>query len=53
MMPGSILLPIGLFLNGWTAQNHVFWLVPDIVSPSSSFLRLTILMNVHHRVRSS
>lgn len=32
MVPGTIFLPIGLLLNGWSAQNHVFWLVPDIVS---------------------
>lgn len=36
MVPGTIFLPIGLLLFGWTAQNQVFWLVPDIVSP---FLR--------------
>lgn len=32
MVPGTIFLPIGLLLNGWSAQNYVFWLVPDIVS---------------------
>lgn len=32
MVPGTIFLPIGLLLNGWSAQNHIFWLVPDIVS---------------------
>lgn len=32
MIPGTTILPIGLFLFGWTAQKHVFWLVPDIVS---------------------
>ncbi|KAI0057194.1 MFS general substrate transporter, partial [Artomyces pyxidatus] len=30
IIPGTILLPVGLLLNGWTAQNRVFWLVPDI-----------------------
>ena len=33
MVPGTIFLPFGLLLNGWTAQNRVFWLVPDIVRP--------------------
>ncbi|TFY74084.1 hypothetical protein EWM64_g9928 [Hericium alpestre] len=31
MFPATVLLPAGLFITGWTAQNHVFWLVPDIV----------------------
>lgn len=39
MVPGTIFLPIGLLLNGWTAQNHVFWLVPDIVSTPSHHRR--------------
>ena len=30
MVPGSILMPIGLFWYGWTAQTHQFWLLPDI-----------------------
>lgn len=28
MLLGSILLPIGLLLYGWTAQNHVHWMAP-------------------------
>ncbi|KAI0285974.1 MFS polyamine transporter [Russula aff. rugulosa BPL654] len=30
IVPGTILLPIGLLITGWTMQEHVFWLVPDI-----------------------
>ncbi|KAF8498757.1 MFS polyamine transporter [Russula emetica] len=30
IVPGTIFLPIGLLITGWTTQNHVFWLVPDI-----------------------
>ncbi|KAI5115610.1 hypothetical protein M0805_006818 [Coniferiporia weirii] len=30
MVPGTIFLPIGLLLCGRSAQNRVFWLVPDI-----------------------
>ena len=26
MIPGAILLPIGLFWYGWTADKGVFWL---------------------------
>ena len=31
MVPGSILLPIGLLLSGWSAQQHLPWIVTDIV----------------------
>lgn len=30
MVPGTILLPIGLFLTGWTARKSVPWIAPDI-----------------------
>lgn len=30
MVPGSILVPIGLFLYGWSAQYHTHWIVPNI-----------------------
>ncbi|KAI0266420.1 MFS polyamine transporter [Gloeopeniophorella convolvens] len=30
IVPGTIFLPAGLLISGWTAQKHVFWLVPDI-----------------------
>ncbi|KAL2037035.1 hypothetical protein N7G274_010162 [Stereocaulon virgatum] len=30
MIPGSFLLPIGLFMYGWAADKHVHWLVPII-----------------------
>lgn len=30
MVPGSILLPIGLFLSGWSAQHHLHWIAVDI-----------------------
>jgi hypothetical protein len=32
IVPGTILLPIGLLITGWATQERVFWLVPDIVS---------------------
>ena len=35
MVPGTIFLPIGLFLTGWTARSSIHWIVPDIVSPTS------------------
>jgi len=30
MVPASILLPIGLFLSGWSAQHHLPWIATDI-----------------------
>ncbi|KAI0051540.1 MFS polyamine transporter [Auriscalpium vulgare] len=31
VVPGTILLPVGLLITGWTAQNHTHWIFPDIV----------------------
>lgn len=30
MLLGAIVLPIGLFLYGWSAEKHVHWIVPII-----------------------
>ncbi len=30
MVPGSFLVPIGLFIYGWSAQYEVHWIVPNI-----------------------
>ena len=30
MVPGSICVPIGLFIYGWSAQYHTHWIVPNI-----------------------
>ncbi|KAI7337565.1 MFS multidrug transporter [Hortaea werneckii] len=30
MFPGAIMVPIGLFLYGWSAQAHTHWIVPNI-----------------------
>ncbi|KAL8768282.1 MAG: hypothetical protein Q9209_005421 [Squamulea sp. 1 TL-2023] len=30
MIPGAFIIPIGLFLYGWTAHYHVHWIVPII-----------------------
>lgn len=38
IVPGTILLPIGLLLTGWTTQARVFWLVPDVVSDMNCML---------------
>ena len=30
MVPGAILVPIGLFIYGWTAYEHTHWILPNI-----------------------
>lgn len=30
MIPGAILVPIGLFMYGWSAEARTHWIVPDI-----------------------
>ncbi|TEB30734.1 MFS polyamine transporter [Coprinellus micaceus] len=30
MIPGTIVLPFGLLLAGWSAQNHLHWIATDI-----------------------
>lgn len=37
MVPATICLPIGLLITGWTVENRIFWLMPDIVSHSRCF----------------
>ena len=32
MFPGTVLLPIGCLIAGWTSQAHIHWIAPDIVS---------------------
>ncbi|EXJ95583.1 hypothetical protein A1O1_00705 [Capronia coronata CBS 617.96] len=30
MIPGAILVPVGLFLYGWSSYEHTHWIVPNI-----------------------
>ncbi len=30
MVPGAVLIPLGLLLYGWSADRHTHWIVPDI-----------------------
>lgn len=30
MIPGAMLVPVGLFIYGWTAQYKTFWIGPNI-----------------------
>ncbi|KAI5120744.1 hypothetical protein M0805_007818 [Coniferiporia weirii] len=42
MIPGTIFLPIGLLIYGWSAEKRVFWLVPDI---GIAFIGMGIALN--------
>lgn len=30
MLPGAIIMPLGLLLSGWAAQTHLHWAVTDV-----------------------
>lgn len=30
MVPGAMLVPVGLFIYGWTSYNHTHWIGPNI-----------------------
>jgi multidrug resistance protein len=30
MIPGAILVPVGLFWYGWTAEKHAHWILPNL-----------------------
>ncbi|KAJ7278789.1 major facilitator superfamily domain-containing protein [Mycena rebaudengoi] len=30
MVPGTLVLPIGMLITGWTVEAHVHWIVPDL-----------------------
>jgi len=32
MFVGTLVLPIGLLITGWTVKAHMHWIVPDVVS---------------------
>lgn len=56
----SILLPIGLFMFGWTSQYHVHWIVPAIAVAISTMGIFSIylavfnyLADTYHRYASS
>jgi hypothetical protein len=47
IVPGTIFLPIGLLITGWTTQNHAFWLVPDIVSDVTCVFLVGVLRSIY------
>ena len=53
MVPATLLLPIGLFLTGWTARASVHWIVPDIVSFILSSCRDSAVIRCNRASHSS
>lgn len=41
MLPASLLVPVGLFLYGWSAEYKTHWIVPDI---GAAFLALGVIV---------
>lgn len=51
MVLGSVALPLGLFLYGWSAQKHLHWIVPIIGIAVVGFsMLLTILPTENYLV---
>ncbi|KFX94318.1 hypothetical protein O988_06381 [Pseudogymnoascus sp. VKM F-3808] len=45
-IPGSLTFPIGLFIYGWTAQEHVHWIVPQIGTAITGFGSILIFVGI-------
>ncbi|BFZ64005.1 hypothetical protein YB2330_005143 [Saitoella coloradoensis] len=45
LLPAAIILPIGLFLFGWSAHNHWHWTLPALSSLLFAFSLLQIYMS--------
>jgi MFS family permease len=45
-IPGSLTFPIGLFIYGWTAQQHVHWIVPQIGTAITGFGSILIFVGI-------
>ena len=49
MVPGGLLIPIGLFCYGWSAQAKLHWIMPDIgaaISAADSFSTLRLWVRI-------
>lgn len=46
LIPGAILIPIGLLLYGWTAKYHVHWIVPIISTSLIGIGNIAVFMCV-------
>ncbi|KAL9103366.1 MAG: hypothetical protein Q9163_001578 [Psora crenata] len=46
MIPGSLFIPVGLFIYGWTAEKHIHWIVPIIGTSLLGFGLLATFMPI-------
>ena len=46
MVPGGLMIPIGLLIYGWTAERHVFWFVPMLGTVLIGFGMITVFTPV-------
>jgi multidrug resistance protein len=46
LLPAYCLIPIGLFIYGWTAQYHVHWIVPILGTVPIGFGNMAVFMSV-------
>ncbi len=44
---------MGMLITGWSAQNRVFWLVPDIVSDLTVVPFVGVLRDIYRALRLS
>lgn len=45
-MPGAILLPVGIFIYGWTTDKEIHWIVPIIATSFVGLGNLTGMMTI-------
>ncbi|KAJ6013590.1 hypothetical protein N7540_008181 [Penicillium herquei] len=45
-IPGSLSVPAGLFIYGWSTDKHVHWIVPEIGNAVTGFGMIVTLMGI-------
>ncbi|KAH8595870.1 major facilitator superfamily domain-containing protein [Bisporella sp. PMI_857] len=45
-LPGSLAFPIGLFVYGWSAEEHAHWIIPQIGTAITGFGSILIFIGI-------
>ncbi|KAJ5553408.1 hypothetical protein N7494_002786 [Penicillium frequentans] len=45
-LPGSLSIPVGLFIYGWSVDKHVHWIVPEIGTAVTGYGMILTLMGI-------
>lgn len=45
-LPGALTFPLGLFIYGWSVQEHVHWIVPQIGTAITGFGSILIFVGI-------